>query len=174
MADLALLPRGSLVFVDTNIFAYHFQGKSATCTAFFHRLAAGEVLGVSNTEVLSDLAHKLMLAEAQGRGEIARATAKFMKDRLSADRGCVGRLLEFEGNLERVVQMGLRIVTVSTKLLLETRAERVRYGLMMNDSLHLGTMLRSIPPVADIATRDGDFNHVEGVTKWEPLDVVAQ
>jgi len=173
VADLALLPRGSLVFVDTNIFAYHFQGMSATCTAFFHRLAAGEVVGVSNTEVLSDLAHKLMLAEAQRRGDISKATAKFMKEKLVGDRGCIGRLPEFEVNLERVVQMGMRIVAVSVKLLLETRAERAKWGLMMNDSLHLGTMLRSVPPVADIATRDGDFGHVEGVTKWEPLDVVA-
>jgi hypothetical protein len=64
MPDLATLPRAASVFVDTNIFDLHYQGRSATCSAFMARVASGEVTAYVNTHVLSDLLHKLMLAEA--------------------------------------------------------------------------------------------------------------
>jgi len=63
MPDLATLPFGTSVFVDTIIFDLHFRNKSATCTAFVERIARGEISAFVNTQVLSDLLHKLMLAE---------------------------------------------------------------------------------------------------------------
>ena len=64
MPDLALLPAGASVFVDTNIFDLHFQGKSLTCTNFFSRILDMEFDAYVNVQVLADLLHKLMTAEA--------------------------------------------------------------------------------------------------------------
>jgi predicted nucleic acid-binding protein len=67
MPDLASLPAGTSIFVDTNIFSLHFQGRSVTCSAFITRIAQGEIIAYVNTQVLSDLLHKLMLAEQRGQ-----------------------------------------------------------------------------------------------------------
>ena len=66
--DLADIPSGTRIFLDTNIFFLHYRNKSASCTALLNRIAQDDVVGYVNTQVLSDLLHKLMLAEAAAKG----------------------------------------------------------------------------------------------------------
>lgn len=172
MPDLAILPGGAHVFVDTNIFYLHFQGKSATCTAFFNRIANGEVTAYVNTEVLSDLIHKLMLAEACAKGIIRKQNACALKSYIASDRTCIACMPDHQSQFENTLGMGLRVLPVTKRLLVDTKAERARHGLMTNDSLHLGTMIRRGSAVRNIATHDGDFTHILDVTVWRPEDVI--
>jgi len=50
--------------------------------------------------------------------------------------------------------------------------KRATLGLMAGDSLHLGSMNRHNPIIPNLATNDGDFDHVAAVTVWKPMDVV--
>ena len=68
MPDLSVLPDGIKVFVDTNIFHYHLKGESMSCTNFIIRIAKREIEAYVNTQVLSDLLHKLMITEAIAKG----------------------------------------------------------------------------------------------------------
>lgn len=171
MGDLAALPPGTHVFVDTNIFYLHFQGKSASCTAFFNRIASGEVTAYVNTEVLSDLIHKLMLAEAYMKAIISEPKAHLLKTHLASNRRSIAAMPEHQTQFESTLAMGLRVLPITKNLLIETRNERATLGLMTNDSLHLGSMKRCRLPLKDIATKDGDFMHIAHVTVWEPKDV---
>ncbi len=172
MADLRDIPSGSFVFVDTNIFTYHFCGKSVTCTTFLQRIADGDITAYVNTEVLSDLLHKMMLAEAFQKNIINRPTAVKLKKHLQQNRTAIERLPNHQQLFEQLMKMGLKVIRITKKMLINTKRERKNHGLMTNDSLHLGSMVYHSIPIQNIATRDGDFFHVSGVSVWEPTDVV--
>lgn len=172
MPDLAVLPVGARVFVDTNIFDLHYRGKSATCSAFITRVARGEVVAYVNTQVLSDLLHKLMLAEAYTKGLITRRQASALKACFKADRTLATGLTEYQTQFENTLAIGLRVLRISRGLLIETKVERATHGLMTGDSLHLGNMNRHATPLRDIVTYDSDFAHISGLTVWEPVDVI--
>lgn len=172
MPDLAALPAGESVFVDTIIFDLHFRGKSVTCSAFMDRIAAGEVTGFVNTQVLSDMLHKLMLYEAASKGLIANRKAALLKQALVANRAIGGQLTDCQAQLEQVLAMGVQVKSITRKLLVESKAERQNHGLMTGDSLHLGNMNRHSAPIVNIATRDNDFRHINALTVWEPMDIV--
>jgi len=171
MPDLITIPDRISVFVDTNIFYYHFTGKSVTCTAFFNRIARGDFNAYVNTEVLSDLLHKLMLAEAGLKMNID--TAAKLKRYLSSHRTALTQLTEHQSQFESTLAMGLKVIRITKSLLINTQYERSAFGLLTNDSLHLGTMLRHRVPIAHVATRDGDFGHVHNLTVWVPQDVIT-
>lgn len=172
MPDLAALPSGSYVFVDTNIFDLHYRGKSASCTAFINRVARGEVTAYVNAQVLSDLLHKLMLAEACARGLIARRSAIHLRSWLIANRASASTLSNYQTQFEATLAIGLKVLKVTRRVLVETGAERATLGLMVGDSIHVGTMSRHSRPLHDIVTHDGDFAHIPGMTVWEPMDVI--
>jgi len=171
MPDLATLPRDASVFVDTNIFDLHYQGRSATCSAFMARVASGEVTAYVNTQVLSDLLHKLMLAEACFKGYIAKRRALELKQWLSANRALATNLTDCQTQFENTLRIGLKVLRITKTILVETKTERAAFGLMTGDSIHLGNMNRHSVPLADIVTHDGDFTHVTGLNVWQPMDV---
>lgn len=172
MPDLAALPDGTSVFVDTNIFDLHYRGKSVTCSAFMTRVARGEIVAYVNTQVLSDLLHKLMLAEAQAKGIIAKRQASILKERFKADRTIAGRLTDYQSHFEDTLAIGLKVFRITRELLVETKLERITHCLLTGDSIHVGNMNRHNQPITDIATHDGDFGHIPGLTVWEPMDVI--
>jgi predicted nucleic acid-binding protein len=172
MPDLASLPAGNHIFVDTNIFTLHYRGKSLSCSAFLARVAQGEVFAYVNLQVLSDLLHKLMLAEAVSKGMIAKMSAAQLKNRFQTNRALAGQLVDYQTQFENSLRIGFSILPLNRRLLVATKAERITYGLLTGDSLHLGCMSRRRPALADIATQDGDFLHIGGVTMWQPMDVI--
>lgn len=172
MADLASLPTGTPVFVDTNIFFLYFRGSSATCSAFVERIARGEVAAYVNTQVLSDLLHKLMLAEACAKGLIAKQSASQLKICLSTNRTIAANLNDYQSHFENILGIGLKVLPITSKLLVDTKVERRTHGLMTGDSLHMGNMNHHSTPIQDIVTYDGDFAHIPNINVWEPMDVV--
>ena len=169
--DLRSLPQGSRVFVDTNIFCYHFSGQSVTCSAFVDRIARDEVSAFVNTQVLSDLLHKMMLAEAFTK-KYCGFGANHLRKWLAANRASAGNLTSYQTQFEATLALGLKVIRISKKTLIETKEERARQGLMTGDSIHLGNMNRHAPPIRDIATYDGAFSHIADINVWAPTDVI--
>jgi predicted nucleic acid-binding protein len=172
MPDLISLPSGTSVFVDTNIFSLHFQGKSATCSSFIERIARGEITAYVNTQVLSDLLHKLMLFEAYSKGLITKATAINLRTLLVSNRIVATNLTDYQTHFEYTLAIGLKVLPITSKLLVDTKVERTTHGLMTGDSLHMGNMNHHSTPIRDIVTYDGDFVHIPNINVWAPMDVV--
>jgi len=176
MPDLATLPRGTSVFVDTNIFHFHFQNKSPSCTAFLNRIAFGDVIAFVNTQVLSDLLHKLMSAEAIARKCVGSTNPQELKKYLKKLRGQENPLKDYQQQFEAIIAIGLQVLPITENLLVDTKVERQQYYLMTGDSLHLGTMnrrkiKRRKVPLQDIVTNDADFELIPGLTVWKPNDI---
>ncbi len=171
MPDLADLPDGTRVFVDTNIFHFHFQGKSQTCTTFLTRIARREIEAYVNTHVLAELLHKLMMTEAFAKKCTKSSNPQELKKYLKANHNKEPILTEYQLQFEAVMSFGLRVIRIDEKLLVETKKERASYYLMTGDSLHIGCMQRRRSPLRHIATHDADFVNIPNLTVWQPTDI---
>jgi len=91
-------PDGSEVFVDANIFIYHFSGPTEytdSCTQFLQRIEDGELLGLTSMLVVAETLHRLMIIEATSKLQIEPRLAKGKEPRAgskeqrpeTADRG---------------------------------------------------------------------------------------
>lgn len=49
------IPNGTRVFIDANIFIYHFGGQSVECQTLLERCARQEVLGYTSTFVIATM-----------------------------------------------------------------------------------------------------------------------
>ena len=54
----------SSVFIDANVFIYHFGGASAQCAALVQRCETGDLRGFRSVLVLAEVCHRLMVTEA--------------------------------------------------------------------------------------------------------------
>ena len=69
MTFAALVP-GDAVFVDANIFVYHFAPDpvlQVPCGQFLQRIENQEIQGFTSTHVLAEAAHRLLTLEARTR-----------------------------------------------------------------------------------------------------------
>ncbi|MHB8599922.1 MAG: type II toxin-antitoxin system VapC family toxin [Ktedonobacteraceae bacterium] len=180
MPDLLDIPDGTSVFVDTNIFHFHFQNKSRACTAFLNRIIRGDVEAYVNTQVLSDLLHKLMMTNAIEKGCIREGTnPQPLKNylrwlHLHPEENSL--LTDYQQQFEFILSVRVRVLPINEQLLIATKMERQTFFLMTGDSIHLGTMNRRTinrqnVPLQHIATHDGDFEHIPGITVWRPMDI---
>ena len=80
------LPAGVRLFLDANIFVYAFLGHSNQCRELLGRCATEQVLGITTLDVVSEVTHRMMLAEALGSGLIKRNEIK---------RNCISHTLRF-------------------------------------------------------------------------------
>jgi predicted nucleic acid-binding protein len=84
--SLANLPAGIDIFLDANIFIYAFGGQSQQCLDILLRCAREEVYGITTIEVINEVTHRLMLAEAIATGVIRRERAQDLKGKTDAIR----------------------------------------------------------------------------------------
>ena len=76
------VPRGCRIFVDSNIFIYHFLGQSETCKAFLERVENQEIRAYTSTVVIAETLHKLMITEVAEKYSIKPHDAvRFLKNR---------------------------------------------------------------------------------------------
>ena len=64
---LSDLEDGSSIFVDANIFVYHFSKGSKfnpASTNFLEHVEKGHIVGVSSTSIVQEVAHRMMIREA--------------------------------------------------------------------------------------------------------------
>ena len=66
------LPAGTHPFIDANIFIYAFLGHSNQCRDLLGGCATEEVLGITSLDVVNEVMHRMMLAEAVGTGVVKR------------------------------------------------------------------------------------------------------
>ena len=64
------LQKGSKIFLDANIFVYHFGELSAECKHLLSRCSQRELKGYASTSVLAEVLHRLMIVEAVKKGYI--------------------------------------------------------------------------------------------------------
>jgi predicted nucleic acid-binding protein len=162
-ADLA---HGAAVFLDANIFVYHFephQQFGPPCTDLLKRIELGEFTGYTSTHVVSEVAHRLMTIEA---ATVFHWLSKVVKH-LKQDAAKIQQLTTFHAAIQKIPQMGVKVLTIPADLVDTAAGISRQVGLFSNDALIVAVTRAN--GLTNIATEDADFDRVPGITRYAPV-----
>lgn len=163
---LDLLADGQKVFIDANVFIYHFSGVSPACSRFLTRCEAGALDGVTSVQVVLEVLHRLMMLEAVMKGLVfPGGVAAKLKRRPELIRELHG----YAAHALRIPEMGVRVLPSNMDDCRRSQRVRDEYGLMTNDSMVLAAM--ETAGCVNLASADADFDRVSGITVYKPGDV---
>ncbi len=163
---LPKLPAGQTVFIDANIFIYHFTGLSQECSGFLERCERGGLWGVTAVHILLEVLHRLMMVEAVTKELVTSGNvAKKLRERPNV----VKQLADYQTQTEAILEMGIEVVGLTSDSLKISHPYRLRDELLVNDSLTAAVM--EAEGILYLATADPNFTRVEGLRIYDPLDV---
>ena len=163
---LADLQEDACVFIDANIFIYHFGGQSLECKVFLERCARRELSGYTATVILGEVLHRLMVAEAVAKGLVSggRAVRK-----LGESPELVKQLTQYHDNMSNILQMNLTVLDLTTEVVRKSAEIRKEEGLLTNDSFVIAHMREQ--RLTKLATANGDFDRLGGIEVYKPADL---
>lgn len=161
------IPDHSEVFVDANIFVYHFSGPTEytdSCTQFLQHIEETTPSGVTSVLVLAETLHRLMIIEATTKLHIE---PKLILRHLKAHPLDVKKLTEHLTVVEKIQAFGIKILPLDIDDVLKSNDVKKEYGLLTNDAINLAIMRHH--HIKRIATNDPDFGRVGDLTVWRPV-----
>ena len=167
--SLADLRDGDRVFIDANIFIYHFGGRSLECKALLERCARRALLGYTSTPVLAEVLHRRMVAEAIAVGLV---TARTAVRKLGDTPEMVKQLTQYQDDVGKIPHMHLTILPLTLDMIQASAAVRKRDGLLTNDSFVVASMREQ--GITHLATANGDCDRVGGIAVHKPTDLEGQ
>lgn len=154
------------IFVDANIFIYHFTGVSDQCSAFLTRCERGELVGATSLHVVFEVLHRLMMIEAIKKGLVKSPK---IVEKLKKHPKLIRRLTDYYQHTAKIEDMGIHVFPLAPEILRSSQQMRARYGLLVNDSLILALMNEG--GIRALATHDKDFEQIEPIAAFRPDDV---
>jgi len=154
------------VFVDANIFIYHFTGLSQECSDFLGRCERAELWGGTGIHLLLEVLHRLMMVEAVTKGLI---TPGNVAKKLREKPHVVEQLVDHQIQTEAILEMGIDVAGLTPDHLKASLRYRRRDSLLVNDSLTVAAM--ETERISNLATADPDFARVEVIQVYSPQDL---
>ena len=159
------LPAGIRLFLDANIFVYAFLGHSNQCRELLGRCATEQVLGITTLDVVSEVTHRMMLAEALGSGLIKGDRVRDLRGKWRE----IAQLTEYWTQTSAIFGLNVLVLMTDEARLHRGQTIRTRHGLLTNDSLIVAAMEEF--GIHSLATRDNDFDHISELTVYKPTDI---
>ena len=160
------VPPAISVFIDANVFIYHFTGASDECTRFLARCEAGELAGLTSVSVLLEVLHRLMMLEAVRSGAVRPSN---VLSKLRKRPEIVRTLSGYYTHTAKIPEMGISVCALSEDVLAASQRVRLEHGLLVGDSLLVATMRAE--GVRTLATHDADLKRIKEITVAVPGDV---
>ena len=160
------LPEGSQLFVDANIFIYHFAGPTPytdSCSELLQYIEDRTLTGFTSALVLAETLHRLMILEATSSLQIDPKTAV---RQLKAQPDLVKQLTRHHTVPDVIRGIGVEVLSLEDVDVRMSNQLKREYGLLTNDSLNLAAMRRR--QLSCIATNDPDFQRVASLRVWKP------
>lgn len=164
--NLPEIEDGADVFIDANVFIYHFAGASPQCTELLARCETGQLHGSTSALVLAETCHRLMTIEAIERKLVPpRNVVRKLEERPELTR----QLFTYQGAVEAIPAMGIEVESLTEAIIIQGLRLQQRYGLLTNDSLILSTMLRG--GIRLLASADRRFGAALEIETAVPSDL---
>lgn len=157
---------GELIFIDANIFIYHFTGKSEESRELLRRCQDGELTGFTSLNVLFEVLHRLMTIEAIEKKLVAPGN---IVRKLREKPEVVKQLSDYQKNATFIYHMGIEVLLPSENIIEESFRFRTEYGLLTNDSLICSAMENE--NITRLITSDRDFESVDWISVYIPGDL---
>lgn len=155
----------SEVFIDANIFIYHFTGVSDECCDFLNRCEQGDLAGRTSVNVIMEVLHRLMMVEAVRKNIVKPPN---IVKKLNKNQAKVKGLNEYFVNTQKITEMGIEIKPVTIETIIKSQIVRLAYGLMVNDSIIAASMQEE--GIELLATNDAGFETVDEILVCSPGD----
>lgn len=161
------VPSGAHVCVDSNILVYHFQphpGFGPMCHRLLERIERQDIEGYTSTNLLGELAHRLMVIEA---GALPGWAGGKVLNRLKQQPGVVKQLTLFQTAVESVLQSQIQVLTIPPVLVSTAATLSRQHGLLTTDAVILALM--QAHGLTHLASHDAHFDSVSGITRYAPV-----
>lgn len=163
---LAQIAAATSLFIDANTFVYHFTPEPVLgplCKTLFDRIARQEILGFTSAHILTNVAHRLMTLEAMAKfGWPATGIASRLKRHYTE----IPKLDRHRQAQDEIALMGIHVFPVTQPLVAAAAVLSQQHQLLSGDALVLAVMEAN--RLADLASHDGDFDRVPGITRYAP------
>lgn len=116
-------------------------------------------------DVINDVTHGLMVAEAVAKRYIPRPAARALRNKASI----IPLLGDYWVRTERIFEMGLLLLAADERIIRQAHLERMANALLTDDSLIVATMRTY--GISEIASNDEDFGNITGIRLLRPSDV---
>jgi predicted nucleic acid-binding protein len=160
------LPAGATILLDASVFIHHFEPNALfgpAATEFLERIENQEIIGITATHIVSEVAHRLMTIEAmQAFGWKSAGIAP----RLRNHPAQVQTLKRFRQAIQEIPLFGIRILTIDPTWLDAAAGISQQTGLLHNDALVVAVMRTH--GLTNLASADPDFDRVPGITRYGP------
>ena len=157
------------MFIDANIFIYHFGGQSLECKTLLERGARHALLSYTSTPVLAEVLHRRMVAEAIAQGLV---TARTAVRKLGETPEIVKQLTQYQEDVRKIPHWHLTILPLTLAIVQASTEVRTSEGLLTNDSFVIAFMRAQ--GLTQLATANGDFDRVDGMPIYKPADLERQ
>lgn len=166
MKHLRLLPDGSAIFVDANIFVLAGGSGSLAqaCLELLDRIQQRSIQGFTATFVVAEVIHRAMVNETRERLQLmaAREAVEYLQQHPEYIRGLTRHL----GIASDIGKLGIDILPLTVRELHTSKTYRRDYGLLTNDSLILAVMRNK--KLRHLASHDAGFQSIRGLQLWMP------
>ncbi len=163
---LADLPKGSVVFIDSNIFHFFLRGPESPqrdCTTLLERMEAKEIKGYTSALVLGELIYKILLKKVEEKHrKNPLVVLQNHPEEVSAHSGEIRRAVEILLGVE-----ALDVLAVEKSHIEDAVDQMQKYSVLPRDAIHLSVM--SSLNCHDIASADSDFDRVTDISRWTPV-----
>ena len=160
------IPPGTEIFIDANIFVYHFAGPTpltSACSAFLRRIENRDLIGFTSLTVVAEVLHRLMIIEATEKLQIETQRAvRYLKQHPTE----ATKLTEHLTVTEKIPAIGIHLLVPTLDDLLTSQEFKMASGCLTNDAINLAVMKRH--RLTHIATNDPDFIRVASLRVWRP------
>ena len=160
------LKTGETVFIDSNIFLYHFTGVSKDCKEFLKRCEMQDLLGITGVTILAEVCHRLIIAEAIGRKLIR---SKRPTIQLQKKPEIIKGLSEYSAQLLNLMDWDIKVISLAEDMVLKSQVFRSQFGLLTHDSF-IPIYMR-LANTNKLATNDKAFSHISSLEVYSPSDV---
>jgi predicted nucleic acid-binding protein len=164
--NLSDIPARSKVFIDANIFIYHFTGVSDQCSDFLKRCEIKEIKAFSSVNVLLEVLHRLMMVEVVRKNQLKPPN---LVKKLQKNAQLIKNIDEYFSNTKKIIDMGIEIIHLDQKSFVESQYFRKNHGLLVNDSLVLSAMKEK--KIKILASNDDAFLSIGMIDVFQPADV---
>lgn len=164
----AQIPGNATVFIDANIFVYHFTPDprfGPDCKMLFDGITKFQhFTAYTSTLVLSEVSHQFMLIEA---ATLFGWPMAGITRRLGANPAEVQKLTRFRQAIDEIPQLGVEVLPVDRHISPLAASLSQLHGLLTNDVITLACMMDE--NIIHIASNDTDFDRVPGITRYGPV-----
>jgi len=155
---------GARVLVDSNVLVYHFQphpGFGPMCHRFMERIERQDIEAFTFTNLLGELAHRLMLIEA---ATLPGWAGGKILNRLKQNPSVIQQLTHFQSAVDAVLQSRMMVLPVPGALVSRATALSRQHQLLTNDAMIVALVQHH--GLTDLASADADFDRVPGITRY--------